>query len=293
MKNESGFESIGDVLKRIMGEKGFQFPEKDQTEEEFLEAEKRYFEKTCELENAKEGNLNDFDGYNCAVCKNKGRLFEPRLNGKRWEITQVKCRCQRARRAIRALKRSGLEDVVQEYRFDNYVAKEPWQKNALEIAKRYTEDYQEHWLFIGGASGRGKTHLCTAAAIALLKKDNEVKYMLWRDEARRLKSIVNDAQYNEDIKFYKTVDVLYIDDLFKTGRGVGKTAQMPTEADINLAFEIINSRAIQRKPTIISSESTLIELVEIDEAVASRIKQRCGDYYVNIGAKNTKNYRME
>jgi DNA replication protein DnaC len=293
MKNESGFESIGDVLKRIMGEKGFQFPEKDQTEYEFLEAEKRYFEKTCELENAKEGDLNEFDGYNCEVCKNKGRLFEPRLNGKRWEITQVKCRCQRARRAIRALKRSGLEDVVQEYRFDNYVAKEPWQKTALEIAKRYTEDYQENWLFIGGASGRGKTHLCTAAAISILKKDKEVKYMLWRDEARRLKSIVNDPQYNEDIQFYKTVDVLYIDDLFKTGRGVGKTAQMPTEADINLAFEIINSRAIQRKPTIISSESTLIELVEIDEAVASRIKQRCGDYYFNIGAKNTKNYRME
>lgn len=293
MKNESGFESIGDALKWIMGNKGFEFPEKDQTEEEFLEAEKRYFEKTCELENAKEGDLNEFDGYNCEVCKNKGRLFEPKLNGKRWEITQVKCLCQRARRAIRALKRSGLEDVVQEYRFDNYVAKEPWQKTALEIAKRYTEDYQENWLFIGGASGRGKTHLCTAAAITLLKKDNEVKYMLWRDEARRLKSIVNDPQYNEDIQFYKTVDVLYIDDLFKTGRGVGKTAQMPTEADINLAFEIINSRAIQRKPTIISSESTLIELVEIDEAVASRIKQRCGDYYFNIGAKNTKNYRME
>jgi DNA replication protein DnaC len=293
MKNESGFESIGDALKWIMGNKGFEFPEKDQTEEEFFEAEKRYFEKTCELENAKEGDLNEFDGYNCEVCKNKGRLFEPKLNGKRWEITQVKCLCQRARRAIRALKRSGLEDVVHQYRFDNYVAKEPWQKNALEIAKRYTEDYQENWLFIGGASGRGKTHLCTAAAITLLKKDNEVKYMLWRDEARRLKSIVNDPQYNDDIQFYKTVDVLYIDDLFKTGRGVGKTAQMPTEADINLAFEIINSRAIQRKPTIISSESTLIELVEIDEAVASRIKQRCGDYYFNIGAKNTKNYRME
>ena len=51
MKNEREFESIGDVLKRIMGDKGFQFPEKEQTEEEFLEAEKRYFEKTCELEN--------------------------------------------------------------------------------------------------------------------------------------------------------------------------------------------------------------------------------------------------
>jgi DNA replication protein DnaC len=86
---------------------------------------------------------------------------------------------------------------------------------------------------------------------------------------------------------------LYIDDLFKTGRVAGKTAQMPTEADINLAFEIINSRAIQRKPTIISSESNLFDLIQIDEAIGGRIKQRCGEYYLNIGSKNTKNYRME
>jgi DNA replication protein DnaC len=104
---------------------------------------------------------------------------------------------------------------------------------------------------------------------------------------------VNDPQYNEDIHFYKTVDVLYIDDLFKTGRGVGKKAQMPTEADINLAFEIINSRSIQRKPTIISSESTIYEILNIDEAIGSRINKMCGVYCFNIGAKNTKNYRME
>ena len=293
MKEIEGFESIGSVLKRILGEQGFEFDDSEKTEEELLEESRISCQNQCDWENSQNGNLNDYDGYDCQICHNKGYIVKPKLYLKRYTAEQVMCKCDKIRRTIRSLKRSGLEDVVQEYRFDNYAAKETWQKNALEIAKRYTENYQEHWLFIGGASGRGKTHLCTAAAIALLKKGNEVKYMLWRDEARRLKSIVNDPEYNRDIQFYKSVDVLYIDDLFKTGRGVGKSAQIPTEADINLAFEIINSRAIQRKPTIISSESTLIELVQIDEAIGGRIKQRCGEYYLNIGAKNTKNYRME
>lgn len=293
MKEIEGFESIGSVLKRIFAEKGVKFDNREKTEEELLEESRIYCEKQCKEYNETSGKLNEYDGYDCPICKNKGHTLVPEFYLNRYSQKQVTCKCDKTRRTIRALKRSGLEDVVQEYRFDNYEVKETWQKNALEIAKRYTENYQEHWLFIGGASGRGKTHLCTAAAIALLKKGNEVKYMLWRDEARRLKSIVNDPEYNRDIQFYKSVDVLYIDDLFKTGRGVGKSAQIPTEADINLAFEIINSRAIQRKPTIISSESTLIELVQIDEAIGGRIKQRCGEYYLNIGAKNTKNYRME
>lgn len=293
MKEIEGFESIGAVLTRILGAQGIKVDDREKTEEERLEESLKSCQFQCDCENSQSGNLNDADGYDCPLCKNKGYYVKPTLYLKRYTATQVMCRCERPRRAIRALKRSGLEDVVKEYRFDNYDAKDEWQKHALETAKRYAEDYQDHWLFIGGASGRGKTHLCTAAAISLLKKGNEVKYMLWRDEARRLKAIVNEPEYNSDIQYYKTVDVLYIDDLFKTGRGVGKTAQMPTEADINLAFEIINSRAIKRKPTIISSESTLIELMQIDEAIGGRIKQRCGDYYLNIGAKNTKNYRME
>ena len=293
MKEVDGFESFGAVMKRVLGDYGFEYDDRDKTEEEMLEESRISCENQCNWENEEIGHLNEVDGYDCKLCKNRGYFMKPSLYLGRYTTTQAPCRCEKTRRTIRALKHSGLEDVVHEYRFDNFEAKEPWQKTALEMAKRYTEEYKDYWLFIGGATGRGKTHLCTAVAVDLLKKGNEVKYMLWRDEARRLKSMVNEPEYNTEIKYYKSVDVLYIDDLFKTGRGVGKSAQMPTEADINLAFEIINSRAIQRKTTIISSESTLLDLLEIDEAIGGRIKQRCGDYYFNIGSKNTRNYRTE
>lgn len=293
MREVEGFESVGSVIKRILGEYGFEVEEREKTEEELIEESRIFFEKQCDDLNARSGRLNEVDGYDCPICKNKGYTVSPEFYLNRYTPKQTPCRCEKIRKTLLALKNSGMEDVVKEYRFENYEAKEPWQKSAIEKAKQYTDDYKDHWFFMGGATGRGKTHLCTAVAVALLKKGFEVKYMLWRDETRRLKAIVNEPKYNEDIQYYKSVDVLYIDDLFKTGRGVGKKAQTPTEADINLAFEILNSRAMQRKPTIISSESTIFDLMEIDEAIGGRIKQRCGLYCINIGAEKTKNYRLE
>ena len=116
--------------------------------------------------------------------------------------------------------------------------------------------------------------------------------MLWRDEAGRLKSLVNDEEYGDTIAEYKEVDVLYIDDLFKTGKSADRKFQMPTQGDINLAFEILNNRAMSGKTTIISTECTLPELIEIDEAIAGRIKQMSGDYCMSIAKDRNKNYRL-
>ena len=80
--------------------------------------------------------------------------------------------------------------------------------------------------------------------------------MLWRDIAVKLKSVVNDFnEYERLISPLKNADVLYIDDFFKTGKDrVGNTMR-PTEADCNLAFEIINYRYNQRGINAIISTS--------------------------------------
>lgn len=246
----------------------------------------------CSLENKRLGELDKYDGYNCDLCLNKGYLLKavPYLNS----YSQVKseCRCMKTRRTIRMLKRSGLEKVVHDYTLDNYLASEPWQAGIIRKAREYLSEEQPGWFFFGGTSGCGKTHICTAIAINLLKRGNEVRYMLWRDEVSRLKTIANDPTYSEEIEEYKRVDVLYVDDLFKTGVTEGDT-QKPTKADLNLAFEIINARAIRKKITIISSESTLPEIVALDEATGSRISQNCGKYVLNVGRNRNKNYRLK
>ena len=265
----------------------------NETEEQRLAREKSYYEWLCETENKKQGNLNEGDGYNCKLCNNKGYIYVPlRCLGGYKEAMQI-CRCEKIRRTIRALNRSGMANVVHDYTFNKYIVTEDWQKIVLEKANNFLSDPGKHWFFFGGQSGCGKSHICTAIAVSLLKRGNEVKYMLWRDEATKLKAMANDAGYGSEIEQYKTVDILYIDDLFKTGRNETQGRQRPTSADINLAFEILNSRIVQKKLTIISSECTLTDLIDIDEALAGRIKQLCGDYCINIALDRSKNYRLK
>jgi hypothetical protein len=56
------------------------------------------------------------------------------------------------------------------------------------------------WLYIGGATGSGKTHLSVAAMLKLLKRGKEVYYMLWREEVPKLKSLVNEHEEYEFLR---------------------------------------------------------------------------------------------
>ena len=146
-------------------------------------------------------------------------------------------------------------------------------------------------IFITGNSG--KTHLCTAICREFLLSGKKVIYMLWRDEVVRLKAIVNDAdEYRELIDKYKTADVLYIDDMFKTGKAPDGSNLKITGGDVNVAFEIINYR--YNNPsllTIISSELSEDDLLEIDEATGGRIYERSKAF--TIGKSRDRNYRIK
>lgn len=249
--------------------------------------------------NAGIGHLDQVDGYNCDACKNKGYVAELRMAevyGYQVE-TLVPCKCQKARNALSRLARSGLRDVVKKYTFDRYEATEPWQQTVKETAQRFCADPDARWFFYGGQSGAGKTHICTAIAVHFLRQGKETKYMLWRDEIARIKALVNDAeQYGAMMAEIKNADVLYIDDLFKTGKDEFGNTKQPTAADINAAFEIINYRYNDpRKTTIISSERTISDLNAIDEAIAGRIAERAkaGGYCINLGKDAGKNFRMK
>lgn len=248
--------------------------------------------------NATPGDLDKEDGYQCDICKNKGFVAIVTQNQQfgYWMESVLNCKCCRVRNAIRRLNRSGLKNRVKECTFERYEAQEPWQKTIKDTAMRFAAGSGNDWFFIGGQSGAGKTHICTAAAIAKLKQGRELRYMEWREEVPKIKACITDAaKYAEMLHELKTVDVLYIDDLFKVGRGFDGQIPMPTSADINLAFEIINYRCNQPELiTIISSERTLAELLEIDEAVAGRIAERSkqNGYCINLSRDAKKNWRM-
>ena len=227
-------------------------------------------------------------GHDCPRCLNRGAVAFPREDG---SIFTRECDCMKIRRCVWEMEKSGLKNVIRELTFDAYTATEAWQKTIKAGAMAYA-DKMEGWLLFCGQSGSGKTHLCTAVCRQRLLDGDEVRYMPWRDKIAELKSMSLDSEHrSEIITSYKKAAILYIDDLFKVGKAADGSCN-PTGADIGLAFEIINYRYINHLPTIVSTEKTPQELVEIDEATGSRIIEMAGGNVFSISRDQKRNYRL-
>lgn len=218
-------------------------------------------------------------GYVCPRCRGQGLFYD--------EATDMAhfCACRPMRSALGKLKKQGLDHAARTMTFLSFDARKPWQQKMLETALAYAAGEKPGWLYLGGQTGCGKTHLGTAAAVALALSGRELRYMPWAVEVFSLKALSLDEGRGRRMQELIDAPVLYIDDLFKSD---------PTAADKHIVFEILSARyAADDRPTIISSERTLSELLEIDEAIAGRIAERCGrDFILSIPRDRQKNYRF-
>lgn len=230
------------------------------------------------------GNLT---GYDCPICKNKGDIAF--ISEKTGHETHRECECMDIRRTLQRIEKSGLKNLLRDYTFEKFITAEAWQARSKQMAMSFLKDHENQWFYAGGQVGCGKTHLCTAIVNEFIKSGMSAYYMLWRDEIVPLKAnVTDDEAYSNAIRKFKEVDVLYIDDFFKTERG-----KDPTTAEINIAFEILNYRYNNRNLiTIISSERLIDEIIDIDEAVGSRIYQRARRYCMTVKYDRSKNYRL-
>lgn len=239
-------------------------------------------ERECSIMNSYAGNSS---GYDCPKCKNKGVIYEPRYNdySKYWYVTAVECSCKPIRAEMARRKKSGLNHLSKKYTFETYKANEPWQQEIAKRACNYVRN-PDGWFFIGGQVGCGKTHICTAIVNALIARGKAARYMIWADEITRLKQYSTEPkEYDRLMNEIKKADILYIDDFFKT--------QNPTASDINNTFTIINYRYNEDLPTLISSEFAVAEILRIDEALGSRVAEKCGANAIYIAADSNKNMR--
>jgi len=229
------------------------------------------------------GDLNlTNDKIDCQECKNRGYVAFID-NG---YITYQECQCMHKRRNWQLIKQSGLEDVIKRYTFENYVAKEQWQKYVLDVAQAFTKDFERHWFYIGGQVGSGKTMICTSIVGYLLSKNIPVRFIVWRDELRKLKSMFGTDEYSTTINNIQKARVLYIDDFFKGEK-------TPSCYDTDIAFELLNYRYNNKLTTIISSEYLLDTIMKEYEAIGSRIYELTTEkYLVNLQKDENKNKRM-
>ena len=235
------------------------------------------------------GHEHEVDGYVCEKCRNRGYLY----HAKGIYVTRSDCDCWKARNSIRRMQRSGLGNVINKYTFAKYKAETDWQKQIKETAQAFIADEHAKWFFIGGSSGSGKSHICTAICRNLLSSLN-VHYMMWEEESIELKGMVTEPEsYHPRMNRLKEVDVLYIDDFFSGRKERNGELAKPTFADIRLAREILNHRYVNDKITIISTEWYSLEIFDIDEALGGRIIEKSGKYCLNIGRGPEKNYRLK
>ena len=240
----------------------------------------------ADIHNREVGHLDEQDGYNCIKCLNRGSfLLVYRRADNMLSSTLVPCSCMKERMSYVRGKGTGIPEGCT---FERFKADTDWQQGMIDTARDYYNSgawRKGTWLYAGGAVGSGKTHIISAICRELLTQQTVV-FMSWIKDSRPLKASVNEPWvYSINLDKYISADLLAIDDLWKR-------SQKPTEADLRLAYDILNERYTQHKPTLISSEWTLDELYEIDQAIASRIVQMCGKYVINVGRGEGKDMRM-
>lgn len=219
--------------------------------------------------------------YKCDVCKDTG-YYSVQPDNKGMASVIYECSCLAKIKSKRYAEISGLGELLNK-RVNTFDATLTHQKEMKQLATDYLVSGSKDWFVLLGQSGSGKTHLASAIANKLIDNGLETQYIIWTSFTNEM----NVAMFKENDHYaldrFKKVPVLYIDDFFK-GR--------LTEYNITMAFDLINYRTNNKLITIISSELTLNDIREIDNAVAGRVKQNAGKYLYEVKKGKDKDYRM-
>ncbi|WP_302671645.1 ATP-binding protein [uncultured Clostridium sp.] len=228
--------------------------------------------------------------YKCPKCKDTTWVIT--LNGAR------RCECYEMDYIKRLWENYGIkaEEVKKLNDFKTFDSLTTNLKNkAYKYITQFNEIYtsRENSFGILGQSGSGKSHVSIAIGAALLNKNYKVVYMPYLEVMRELKAnSMDDEYYNKLINRYKKAEVLVIDDLFKDKVKSGRLTGELTEADMKHIYPILNFRYANRLATIFSTECTLSQIVELDEALTGRMVEMCGENCIEIIGKEY-NYRLK
>ena len=234
----------------------------------------------CNEDNNVKGNLNYFD---CEKCLNRGYISY--IDYKNKIVVRKECECLKIRRGREnqisyfqtypILKECNLSDFITPYNF---------QKQIKSKAMEFIKNYKNHWFYIGGQYGSGKSHICYAIANELIKDLNNFVVFEYIEDLREIKAHSTDEIYLELIQKYKNATILYFDDFLKVDLNV---------ADLKIIYEIINYRYKENKTTLFSSERLFSELASLDEAIESRIFEKAEGFILDIGRDRQKNFRYK
>ena len=224
----------------------------------------------------------DGTGIQCDKCNNRGDYLA--LNEEGFLIRRP-CKCSGVRLTVKRLQRQGLFEAAKKKTLQEFRTDTETQKRLKLLVRKFLEENNPKWMILCGQSGAGKTHLCTAAFVRLsVDRGLDGRYLVWNSDIRRIKATAKEGD-DRMLNDVKRCNLLYIDDLFKCKRG-----SEPSDADVRLAFEILDYRYNHKLITIISTEMLFEDIQYLDEAIYRRIREMSDPYIGSIGRDPGKCY---
>ncbi|MFK3811817.1 ATP-binding protein [Bacillus halotolerans] len=252
---------------------------------------KKLQERSAQFSAGSDGSEEKAD-YECPKCKDQLGYIENRDGYEVW----VRCKCIERRRIRKLMNSSDITTEFEKLKFKNFTTegKPAVVKDAYDTAVEYYKDFdsiqgtRSNSIALLGQPGSGKTHLLTAISNKLIKSKNiAVQYFPYVEGFNDLKDDFDKLE--EKLNRMKEIEVLFIDDLFKPMNGKPRA----TDWQVEQTYSVINYRYLNHKPVLISSELDIEKLVEIDEALGTRIYEMCADYCVIIkGDRMLLNHRL-
>ena len=227
-------------------------------------------------------------GIDCPLCGNKQTIL--RWDRKTQSRYSRQCACAAQRESIRRIDASGVCRDWRDKTFDSFQTADEWQQKMKAEVMSYVEAKDHPWLYLSGQSGCGKTHLCTAAFTELIRRSRgKSVYVSWTDLVQKLEPArFQEERYEAIVRPLMQSDLLYLDDFFKRRDGSQVTSYL-----FNCIMNIINQRYQNHDQiTIFSSEQSLKDMIGYDEALAGRIKERCGNHVFHVSRKIERDYRL-
>ena len=209
--------------------------------------------------------------YHCSLCEDKGFV-----NGKM-------CSCHKQILRSNSYEKLCNKFPVDKCTFENFsleyypdrgegITPRQRMRSVLEFCKNYAADFGTNSpsILLQGGTGLGKTHLSLAIAGSVIKKDGGVIYASSQNILSKLENEkFGRAEFADTEKNLLECDLLILDDL---------GSEFCTQFTVAAIYNIVNSRLLNSKPTIIS---TNLSLKQIQDTYTPRIASRIlSDYQI-------------
>ncbi len=204
--------------------------------------------------------------YECEKCGDSGY------------IGTTMCDCMKKALVLASYESSGVGELIKHQSFENFSLEYYRQtpeiyenmKRIYEITKNFAENFSadtyKNFLYLGG-TGLGKTHISTAVAKTVIDRHFDVLYatatgMIGDFEQKRFGNSAIEGDVQDTSRYY-TADLLIIDDL---------GTEVSNQFTVSCLYDVINSRIMSRKSTVISTNFGRDELRKhYAERITSRI----------------------